>query len=84
MKKVRIMAAALLMALAAQAQSDYTRGLSVWFDTPTSLKGRQIWYNGSDMMQKPEWAGDTSVNPDQEWVQRFRSAVIVAFDALFG
>lgn len=67
MKRFKIMAAALLMALAAHAQSDYTRGLSVWFDTPTSLKGRQIWYNGSDMMQKPEWAGDTSVNPDQEW-----------------
>ena len=67
MKRVKIMAAAMLMALAAQAQSDYTRGLSVWCDTPTSLKGRQIWYNGSDMMQKPEWAGDTGVNPDQEW-----------------
>ncbi len=36
---------------------DYTRGLSIWFDTPNSLDGRAIWFraNGSWM------------NPDKEW-----------------
>ena len=23
--------------------TDYTRGLSIWFDTPNSLDGRAIW-----------------------------------------
>lgn len=46
----------LLPALRAE-EMDYTRGLSIWFDTPNSLNGRAIWLraNGSGM------------NPDKEW-----------------
>ncbi len=70
MKKI-ITLAAIFIALTAQAQTDYTNGLSIWFDKPTTLNGRQIWYNGRpDLWQgkdKPEWAGDAGVNPDQEW-----------------
>lgn len=48
-------------------------GLSVWFDTPTTLKGRAVWYNGRpDLWQnadkKPIAAGgDQARNPDQDW-----------------
>lgn len=48
-------------------------GLSVWFDTPTTLKGRAVWYNGRpDLWQnadkKPIAAGGDQVrNPDQDW-----------------
>ena len=26
--------------------TDYTRGLSIWFDTPNNLDGRANWYGG--------------------------------------
>lgn len=70
MKKIVTFAATALFALTAQSQTDYTKGLSVWFDKPTTLNGRQVWYNGRpDLWQgkKPEWAGDVTTNPDQEW-----------------
>lgn len=50
---------------------DYTRGLSIWFDTPCSLQGCAVWYGGKPDMwkgeSKPETAGDTARNPDREW-----------------
>ncbi len=71
MKRIKLFAATLLVALTTQAQTDYTNGLTVWFDKPTTLNGRQIWYNGRpDLWEgkdKPEWAGDAGANPDQEW-----------------
>lgn len=51
--------------------TDYTRGLSVWFDTPNNLDGRAVWYDGRpdlwDWEKKPESAGDKGTNPDQAW-----------------
>ena len=71
MRRIKTFAVAALMALAAQAQTNYTQGLSVWFDKPTTLDGRQIWYGGRPDLWlgkgKPEWAGDGAHNPDQEW-----------------
>ena len=70
MKRVKIIIASLLIALGAEAQNDYINGLSVWFDKPTTLNGRQVWYNGRPDLwvgkEKPEWAGDSYGNPDQE------------------
>lgn len=62
----------LILLLPISAQSvDYTKGLSIWFDKPNSLKGHAIWYGGHpDMWQgdkKPISAGDTAINPDSEW-----------------
>lgn len=67
----------LLFALAACAQwgyafeTDYTKGLSVWFDTPTNLDKRAVWYGSRPDMwkgeNKPESAGDTASNPDPGW-----------------
>lgn len=37
--------------------TDYTRGLSIWFDTPNSLDGRSIWLR----------ADGSGMNPDREW-----------------
>ncbi len=71
MKRIKTFAVVALLALTAQAQTDYTKGLSVWFDKPTTLNGRQVWYGGRpDLWQgkgKPEWAGEGAYNPDQEW-----------------
>lgn len=45
--------------------------LTYWFDTPTTLHGQAIWYGGHperfDAAHKPVAAGNTAVNPDQEW-----------------
>ena len=51
--------------------TDYTRGLSIWFDKPTTLVNKAIWWgNTPDMWKgetKPESAGDTAQNPDTGW-----------------
>lgn len=73
MKKVYSLFISVLLALSATYASgtDYTRGLSIWFDTPNNLDGRAIWYGGfPDQWKgenKPESAGDTARNPDQDW-----------------
>ena len=71
MKRKNTLIALLFCALGIQAQSDYIHGLSVWFDQPTTLKGRSVWYGGRPDLwagrDKPEWAGDGAYNPDQEW-----------------
>lgn len=60
-----------MCALGAMAQEYGTQGLTVWFDKPTTLNGRSIWYGGRPDLwvgrEKPEWAGDGAYNPDQEW-----------------
>ena len=47
------------------------RSLHIWFDTPCTLKGKAVWYGGRPEMwkgeNKPESAGDTAKNPDEEW-----------------
>lgn len=57
--------------LGAMAQGDCTQELTVWFNKPTTLNGRSIWYGGRPDLwvgrEKPEWAGDGAYNPDQEW-----------------
>lgn len=40
---------------------DYTEGLSVWFNTPNDLSGKEIWNMSS---------GDSSSNPDVTWEQK--------------
>ena len=71
MKRKILVIASLVATLALQAQADYTHGLSVWFDKPTSLNGRSVWYGGRPDLwagkNKPEWAGEGAHNPDQEW-----------------
>ena len=71
MRRRHTLIALLLCALGLQAQSDYIHGLSVWFDQPTTLKGRSVWYGGRPDLwvgrDKPEWAGEGAYNPDQEW-----------------
>lgn len=62
--------------------STMTKGqqkLYYWFDTPTTLRGQKVWYEGyrercADDRQdertnrcKPVAAGDAAVNPDPEW-----------------
>lgn len=51
--------------------TDYTQGLSIWFDTPNTLQGRAIWYGSRPDLwkgeSKPESAGDTARNPDANW-----------------
>lgn len=53
--------------------------LYYWFDTPTTLRGQKVWYEGyrercaddrqdeRTNMCKPVAAGDAAVNPDPEW-----------------
>ena len=70
MRKRVLTIIAALAALTVQAQTDYTQGLSVWFDQPTTLNGRCVWYGGRPDLwvdKKPEWAGDAAYNNDQEW-----------------
>lgn len=51
--------------------TDYTKGLSIWFDTPNTLQGHAVWYGGRPDMwkgeNKPETAGSTARNPDVAW-----------------
>ncbi len=71
MKRLSTIIVSLVAALLLQAQTNYINGLSVWFDQPTTLKGRAVWHGGRpDLWKgkgKPEWAGEGAYNPDQEW-----------------
>ncbi len=59
------------MALAASGASAQN---TIWFDQPTSLKGRACWYGGHperfDAQHKPVRAGDAAINSDHEWEYR--------------
>ncbi|MDD3039129.1 glycoside hydrolase N-terminal domain-containing protein [Bacteroides sp.] len=52
-------------------ETDYTQGLSIWFDTPNTLQGYAVWYNGRPDIPKTqdelEIAGNTNNNPDTSW-----------------
>ncbi|MBQ5627018.1 MAG: glycoside hydrolase N-terminal domain-containing protein [Bacteroidaceae bacterium] len=71
MKKTFALFALLLCAVGINAQDNYINGQSIWFDKPTTLNGRAIWYGGRPDLwkgkEKPEWAGDAAYNADQEW-----------------
>ena len=71
MNRIKTIILSLLLSTALQAEADYTHGLSVWFDQPTSLKGRAVWYGGRpDLWRgkgKPENAGEGNYNYDKEW-----------------
>ena len=66
-----------LMALCCGSVQSHTnkvytsRPLRIWFDSPCSLKGKAVWYGGNPMAwkdgKKPEMAGNSSKNADQEW-----------------
>lgn len=71
MNRIKTIILSLLLSTALQAEADYTHGLTVWFDQPTSLKGRAVWYGGRpDLWRgkgKPEDAGEYNYTPDKEW-----------------
>ena len=71
MNRIKTIIISLLLGSTLQAEADYTHGLSVWFDQPTSLKGRAVWYGGRPDLWcgkgKPENAGEVIYNYDQEW-----------------
>ena len=52
-------------------EPDYTQGLSIWFDTPNTLQGYAVWYNGrpdiSRTQDELEVAGNTNTNQDPSW-----------------
>ena len=52
-------------------ETDYTKGLSIWFDTPNTLQGYAVWYGGRPDLwkggDKPETAGNAGHNPDPAW-----------------
>ena len=64
------------------AVADYTKGLSIWFDTPNTLQHRAIWYNSRPELwtgeKKPISAGDTATNPDQGGNRNHFLSVMVA------
>ena len=62
MKKLALLFLTALFVLPAAHASgtDFTRGLSIWFDTPNNLDGRAIW------LQK----GWSMTNPDPAWERR--------------
>lgn len=70
MRRINFFIAFFFCAIGLQAQTDYIHGLSIWFDQPTTLNGRSVWYEGKPENwkgKKPEWAGDAAYNQDQEW-----------------
>lgn len=74
MKKNTTLAMALLASFGIAARAQQTVALNYWFDRPTTLQGRAVWYGGqpekwSDC-KKPISAGDTATNPDAEWEQK--------------
>ena len=56
-----IFACALMIISTIKAEvTDYSKGLSIWFDTPTNLDGRAIWLHASG----------NGANPDPVWESR--------------
>ena len=70
MKRLYYLAIMLSVAYAANA-TDFKGGLTIWFDRPTTLANKAIWWGHTPEMwkgeNKPESAGDTAQNPDAEW-----------------
>ena len=71
MKKSLLFLAASAFFIPSFAQTDYTKGLSIWFDKPNDLSGMTVWFNSQPGQwvgeNKPESAGDTMKNPDAEF-----------------
>lgn len=64
-----------LFALSAYSQNNRIKsGMTIWFDKPTSLDGKSVWYKGRTKewieKNKPISAGDRARNDDQEWESR--------------
>lgn len=74
MKKNTTLAMALLACFGIAARAQQTVALKYWFDRPTTLQGRAVWYGGQPEKwsdgKKPISAGDTATNPDAEWEQK--------------
>ena len=74
MKKNTTLAMALLASFGIAARAQQTVALNYWFDRPTTLQGRAVWYGGQPEKwsdgKKPISAGDTATNPDAEWEQK--------------
>ncbi|EJW98434.1 glycoside hydrolase family 95 [gut metagenome] len=70
MKRINTLLLGLSASLLLSAQTQQPP-LAYWFDTPTSLNGKAVWYGGKPDMwkgkNKPQSAGDTALNPDAEW-----------------
>ena len=74
MKKKTTLAMALLASFGIAARAQQTVALNYWFDRPTTLQGKAVWYGGQPEKwsdgKKPISAGDTATNPDAEWEQK--------------
>lgn len=75
MKYTILLASLLILHLFSNAQQkNYPQGTTIWFDTPTSLNGKAIWYGNTpekwNKQHKPQYAGNVARNPDQEWESR--------------
>ncbi len=62
MKKVYLLFASMLIVISVTRAeiTDYSKGLSIWFDTPNDLNGRAIWLR----------APGNGTNPDPAWESR--------------
>ena len=82
MKKLLLLAITTCTALSVQA-TDYTRGLSIWFDKPNTLVNKAIWWGNTPEMwkgeSKPESAGDSATNPDAGWNRSPSLSVMVVW-----
>lgn len=71
MKKAKYIGSALGVLFAATLSAQGSSENVVWFDQPTSLKGRATWYGGHPEHwtngKKPINAGGFNVNTDPEW-----------------
>ncbi|WP_430973331.1 glycosyl hydrolase family 95 catalytic domain-containing protein [Sunxiuqinia rutila] len=71
MKHLMLITCLLALLGPVQAQTTYTKGLSVWFDEPNDLSGKAIWYSGDESRykgeDKPISAGNSARNADQDW-----------------
>ena len=73
MKKTTTLAVVLLAGFGIAAKAQQPATLSYWFDRPTTIQGRAVWYGGQPEKwtgaKKPISAGDAATNPDAEWEQ---------------
>ena len=58
MKKLQSFFIYMFFSLSASAigTTDYTQGLSIWFDTPNNLDGQAIWLRASGLRANPDRA----------------------------
>ena len=70
MKKL-LLALIYLATLGTAHASDYTKGLSIWFDKPNNLDKRAIWFGSRPDLwageKYPELPAGGVTNPDQNW-----------------